>query len=49
MPNSVNTNVGALIALQNLNSTNSELQIVQSRINTGKKVASAKDNGAIPP
>jgi flagellin len=47
MPNSVNTNIGALVALQNLNATNAELQTVQSRINTGKKVASAKDNGAI--
>ena len=45
--NSVNTNVGALVALQNLNATNSELSQVQNRINTGKKVASAKDNGAI--
>jgi len=45
--NSVNTNSGALIALQNLNATNQALQQVQSRINTGKKVASAKDNGAI--
>jgi flagellin len=45
--NSVNTNVGALVALQNLNSTNSELNQVQSRINTGKKVSSAKDNGAV--
>jgi len=45
--NSINTNAGALIALQNLNSTNSELQTVQQRINTGKKVGSAKDNGAI--
>jgi flagellin len=45
--NSVNTNVGALVALQNLNATSSELMQVQSRINTGKKVASAKDNGAI--
>jgi flagellin len=45
--NSVNTNSGAMIALQNLNATNSELGQVQSRINTGKKVASAKDNGAI--
>ena len=45
--NSVNTNVGALIALQNLNATNTELMQVQGRINTGKKVASAKDNGAI--
>ena len=47
MPNSINTNVGALVALQNLNATNSELNTVQSRINTGKRVASAKDNGAI--
>ncbi len=47
MPNSVNTNVGAMIALQNLNSTNADLMTVQNRINTGKKVASAKDNGAI--
>jgi flagellin len=45
--NSVNTNVGAMIALQNLNSTTSELAVVQGRINTGKKVSSAKDNGAV--
>ena len=45
--NSINTNSGALIALQNLNATNSELNVVQQRINTGKKVGSAKDNGAI--
>jgi flagellin len=44
---SVNTNVGAMIALQNLNATNAELATAQSRINTGKKVGSAKDNGAI--
>ncbi|MFN4287429.1 MAG: flagellin [Brevundimonas sp.] len=47
MNNSVNTNVGAMIALQNLNATNAELASTQNRINTGKKVASAKDNGAI--
>lgn len=47
MANSVNTNVGAMIALQNLQVTNNELSQVQSRINTGKKVSSAKDNGAI--
>ena len=45
--NSVNTNVGAMVALQNLQRTNDELSVVQSRINTGKKVDSAKDNGAI--
>jgi flagellin len=47
MLNSVNTNRGALVALQNLNATNSELGVTQNRINTGKKVASVKDNGAI--
>ncbi|MFC0634212.1 flagellin [Brevundimonas balnearis] len=47
MFNSVNTNVGAMIALQNLNATNAELSLAQNRINTGKKVATAKDNGAI--
>jgi flagellin len=45
--NSVNTNVGAMVALQNLNSTNTDLQNTQARINTGKRVGSAKDNGAI--
>jgi len=43
---SVNTNVGAMIALQNLNKTNTELQTAQNRINTGLKVATAKDDGA---
>ena len=47
MSNSVNTNVGAMIALQNLNATNTELATTQSRINTGKKISSVKDNGAI--
>ncbi|HEY0102099.1 MAG TPA: flagellin [Brevundimonas sp.] len=44
---SVNTNTGAMIALQNLNATNASLATVQNRINTGKSVATAKDNGAI--
>lgn len=44
---SVNTNTGAQIALQNLNATNASLAQVQNRINTGKSVSSAKDNGAI--
>ncbi|WP_297510147.1 flagellin [uncultured Caulobacter sp.] len=47
MLNSINTNPGALLALQNLNATNTELAATQGRINTGKKIASAKDNGAI--
>ena len=37
---SVNTNVGAQIALQNLNATNAQLATTQNRINTGKSVAS---------
>jgi len=44
---SVNTNAGALVALQNLSVTQSQLQTTQNRINTGLKVASAKDNAAI--
>ena len=44
--NSVNTNMGALVALQNLNATNRDLETTQSRINTGLKVASTKDNGS---
>lgn len=44
---SVNTNYGALVALQSLNATTRELDEVQSRINTGLKVNSAKDNGAV--
>jgi flagellin len=44
---SINTNAGALFALQSLNNTNRGLDQVQSRINTGLKVASAKDNAAV--
>ena len=43
---SVNTNSGAMIALQYLNKTEGELQTTQTHINTGLKVATAKDNGA---
>jgi len=46
MLTSVNTNIGAMVALQNLNSTSSKLQETQNRISTGLKVGSAKDNGA---
>jgi len=45
--NSVNTNVGAMVALQNLAATQNDLSSTQARINTGLKIASAKDNGAI--
>lgn len=47
MANSINTNVGALVALQNLNATSRDLAVTQNRVNTGLKVSSAKDNGAI--
>jgi flagellin len=44
---SVNTNNGAMTALQYLNQTQGQLSQVQSAINSGLKVADAKDNGAI--
>lgn len=44
---SVNTNYGALVALENLNATNKSLTDTQNRINTGLKVSGPKDDGAI--
>ena len=44
--NSVNTNVGAQVALQSLNKTSTELQASQKRISTGYRVADATDDGA---
>ncbi len=44
---SVNTNQGAMVALQTLNRTNGEMAKTQNAIATGLKVASAKDNGAL--
>jgi len=44
---SVNTNIGAMVALQYLNQTQNDLQTTQSHINSGLKVANAKDNGAV--
>lgn len=44
---SVNTNIGAMAAIQNLRSTNSDMQTTQNAISTGRKVDSAKDNGAV--
>ena len=43
---SVNTNVGAMIALASLNSTNSQLAAVQKQVSTGYRVADATDDGA---
>ena len=42
---SVNTNAAALIALQNLNATESQLQSTQNEVSTGLAVGNAKDNG----
>jgi len=44
---SVHTNTSAMIALQNLNKTNEDMQGVQNRINTGLKVSGAKDNSSV--
>ena len=44
---SINTNVSAMYALQNLTASQAELRIAEQRIATGQKVANAKDNGAI--
>jgi flagellin len=46
MANSVRTNMSSMVALQNLNMTSRQLETTQNRINTGLKVAGAKDNGA---
>ncbi|ATG48448.1 flagellin [Celeribacter ethanolicus] len=44
---SILTNNGAMVALQTLNSINSDLSKTQSMISTGKDVASAKDNSSV--
>ena len=44
---SVNTNAGALIALENLNNTSRALAQAQNVVSTGLAISSAKDNGAI--
>jgi flagellin len=44
---SVNTNTGAMVALQYLNQTQAALNQTQTAINTGMKVSSAKDDGAV--
>lgn len=43
--NSVNTNLGAMTALQSLNRTNEALAAVQKRVSTGFRVSDAKDDG----
>lgn len=44
--NSVNTNLGAAIALQSLNRTADELGVSQKRVSTGFRVSDARDDGA---
>ena len=45
--NSVVTNAGAMVALESLNATNSQLNEAQNQISTGLKVSGATDNGAV--
>ena len=44
---SVNTNKGAMVALETLRGINKNLSDVQSQISTGKKISSSTDNAAI--
>ena len=44
--NSVNTNMGAMVALQSLESTQSELTATQKQISTGLRVSDSTDDGA---
>jgi flagellin len=43
--NSINTNAGAVVALQSLNRTNAQLDVAQKRVSTGYRVADARDDG----
>jgi flagellin len=43
--NSINTNAGAVVALQSLNKTNAQLDMAQKRVSTGFRVADARDDG----
>ncbi|WP_022727347.1 flagellin [Fodinicurvata sediminis] len=47
MANSINTNAGAMVALQNLNKVSSEMETIQNRISTGLRVSRAQDDGAV--
>jgi flagellin len=43
---SVNTNMGAMVALQSLESTQQQLSVTQKQISTGYRVADSTDDGA---
>ena len=47
MSSSINTNRAALVALQTLNTTTSDLGKVQDRVSTGLKISNARDDSAI--
>ena len=44
---SVQTNVSALVALQNLNKSNTDISEAQQRISTGLQIGNAKDNASV--
>ena len=44
--NSVNTNMGAMVALESLDATNAALENVQQQVSTGYRVSNAQDDGA---
>jgi flagellin len=44
--NSINTNVAAMVALESLDSTDTQLNAAQNEISTGYRVSSAVDDGA---
>jgi len=44
--NSINTNMGAMVALESLDQTNTQLNAAQNEISTGYRVSSATDDGA---
>jgi flagellin len=44
--NSVNTNIGAMVALQSLEATQQQLSVTQKQISTGYRVSDSSDDGA---
>lgn len=47
MTNSINTNVGAMVALRNLNSINNDLDTAQNRVSTGLRISTAQENASV--
>ncbi|HCI47474.1 MAG TPA: flagellin, partial [Rhodospirillaceae bacterium] len=46
LQNSINTNVGAMVALKNLSAIGRDLSSVQNRVSTGLRISSAKDDAS---